>query len=114
MRNSILRLMLSVAIAAGMIAIVPQANAWQNAAPQQGAAAQQQPSGMSQDVQAFSGKIVKQDGQLVLKDSATNTTYPLDDQEKAKQFEGKTVKVTGKLDTGGNLIHVQNIEAPVS
>jgi hypothetical protein len=38
-------------------------------------------------------------------------SYQLDDQEKAKQFEGKQVKVVGKLDLDTNLIHVENIEA---
>jgi hypothetical protein len=34
----------------------------------------------------------------------------LDDQEKAKQFEGKNVKVTGVLEAARSLIHVSNIE----
>jgi len=34
----------------------------------------------------------------------------LDDQDKAKQFEGKSVKVTGTLEAARSLIHVSNIE----
>jgi hypothetical protein len=34
----------------------------------------------------------------------------LDDQEKAKQFEGKNVKVTGVLELAKGLIHVSEIE----
>lgn len=74
--------------------------------------AAQQPQQNDMQPQAagpFSGTIVKEKGKLVLKDSTTNMNYQLDDQEKAKQFEGKQVKVTGKLD--GKVIHVENIEA---
>ena len=53
---------------------------------------------------------MKEKGKLVLKDTAANVSYQLDDQEKAKQFVGKQVRVTGKLDLNTNLIHVDNIE----
>lgn len=36
----------------------------------------------------------------------------LDDQENAKKYEGKQVKVTGTFDTGTNTIHVTDIQAP--
>src|SRR5690349_18820889 len=45
-----------------------------------------------QSMKSFSGKVVKDNGKLVLKD-ASGMTYQLDDQDKAKQFEGKDVKV---------------------
>jgi Protein of unknown function (DUF5818) len=48
-------------------------------------------------------------GKLVLKDMA-GTTYQLDDQQKAKKFAGKEVKVVGSLDTSSNTIHVENID----
>lgn len=71
----------------------------------------QQPNDMQNSAsQPMSGTIVKEKGKLVLKDSATGTSYKLDDQDKAKQFEGKQVKVTGKLDTTTNQIKVENIE----
>jgi hypothetical protein len=49
-------------------------------------------------------------GQYVLLDSITKAMYALDDQDKAKQFEGKAVKVTGTLEATSKLIHVSNIE----
>jgi len=62
------------------------------------------------DVKVFTGKVMQANGQYVLIDSATQITYALDDQEKAKQFEGKAVKVTGTFEASGNLIHISNIE----
>jgi len=62
------------------------------------------------DAQTFNGKITKSGGKFVLKDAATQTTYTLDDQDRAKQYEGKTVKVTGKLDSSSNTIRVASIE----
>ena len=39
-------------------------------------------------------------------------TYQLDDQAKAKKYEGKDVKVNGSYNTEqGNTIHVDSIEA---
>jgi lipopolysaccharide export system protein LptA len=60
--------------------------------------------------QTFSGKIVKSKGGLALKDEATNTTYKLDNEDQAKQYAGKSVKVTGTMDPATNTIHVANIE----
>ena len=62
------------------------------------------------EVKFFIGKISKIDQKLVLEDAITDTSYQLDDQKKAKQFEGKIVRVTGTLDAQNNLIHVQAIE----
>lgn len=58
----------------------------------------------------FTGKVMEAKGQFVLMDAATKTTYALDDQDKAKPFNGKTVKVTGTLETASNTIHISNIE----
>jgi Protein of unknown function (DUF5818) len=58
----------------------------------------------------FMGTILKNGESFVLSDSATKTRYTLDDPRKARPFEGKTVKVTGTLDTASNLIHVQAIQ----
>jgi hypothetical protein len=60
-------------------------------------------------VQRFTGTIVKTDGVYVLKVSSTNE-YQLDDQEKAKQYEGKQVTVRSTLDAKGSSLHVINIE----
>jgi uncharacterized protein YdeI (BOF family) len=100
-------------VLAGLVAFGPQLNA-QN--PDSQPTAQQQPSAQAEPSQpmaakAFSGKIVKEGDTLVLKDTTTNMTYQLDDQQKAKQYVGKQVKVTGSLDSSGNTIHVENIEA---
>jgi hypothetical protein len=60
--------------------------------------------------QTFTGRIAHTDGKFVLQDSSDNGTFLLDDQEKAKEFNGKNVKVTGTLDPNNNLIHVVDIE----
>ena len=59
--------------------------------------------------QTFSGTISKEGDNYVLKVSDT-TSYKLDDQSQAKQFEGQKVRVIGALDSATNLIHVQKIE----
>jgi len=64
--------------------------------------------------QTFTGKIVKSKGGLALKDEASNTTYKLDNEDQAKQYAGKSVKVTGTMDTATNTIHVANIEMAVA
>lgn len=56
------------------------------------------------------GTIVKDGSDLVLKDTS-GKTYRLDPPDKAEPFEGKSVKVTGKLDADANLLHVESIEA---
>jgi hypothetical protein len=70
------------------------------------------PTAMSKasESQTFTGKVAKSGSKLVLKDTASKATYALDDQDKAKQFEGQTVKVTGTLDSQTNTIRVANIE----
>ena len=73
-------------------------------------AAQQQNEVQTQAAKFFNGTIVKEKGKLVLKDTVANVSYQLDDQDRAKQFEGKQVKVSGKLDMNANLIHVESIE----
>ena len=66
--------------------------------------------------QTFMGTIGKSKDNLVLKsgyatkDPNAKTTYKLDDQEKAQQYVGKNVKITGTLDASTNTIHVSDIE----
>jgi hypothetical protein len=62
--------------------------------------------------QSFTGTISKEGDTYVLKVSDTSS-YKLDDQDKAKEYDGKRVAVFGVLDTNSNLIRVQKIE-PVS
>ena len=59
--------------------------------------------------QSFTGTISKEGDTYVLKVSDTSS-YKLDDQDKAKEYEGKRVAVFGTLDTNSNLIRVQKIE----
>jgi hypothetical protein len=65
-----------------------------------------------QKTQTFMGKIVKIDnGQFaLLTDEQAGKGVFLDDQDKAKEFEGKNVKVTGVLDMAKKIVHVTNIE----
>ena len=64
-----------------------------------------------QSARSFEGKIAKSGDQLVLQDSASQTSYKLDDQDKAKQFEGKNVKVMATMDAASNTLHVVDITA---
>ncbi|MGB6742661.1 MAG: DUF5818 domain-containing protein [Terracidiphilus sp.] len=73
--------------------------------PQQG---QQQQPDQSKSA-TFTGTIVKDGEQYSLRDSS-GQVYKLDDPDRAKPFEGKTVKVTGQLDEQAKVIHVENIE----
>jgi len=112
MKKVLVRLAAVLTFAAGMAALSVPANAQQPARDSQQPSATQQPNDMqTQDAKPFNGTIVKEKGKFVLKDTTTKMSYQLDDQDKAKQFEGKQVKVTGKLDLDSNLIHVENIEA---
>jgi len=61
----------------------------------------------------FTGTVVKDGEQYVLRDSSGGV-YKLDDSSRAQAFEGKTVKVTGKLDADSKMIHVDSIQALAS
>jgi hypothetical protein len=84
-----------------------------SAVAQQDAPQPQNDPGKTSEVKVFTGKVMQSNGQYVLMDSITQATYALDDQDKAKQFEGKAVKVTGTLETTSKLIRVSNIEPVV-
>jgi hypothetical protein len=83
------------------------------ASAQQIKPANQTPSAAAQDnaptAHTVTGSISKDGDTYVLKVSDT-TSYKLDDQEKAKQFYGQKVRVTGEVDLNTNQIHVQKIE----
>lgn len=66
--------------------------------------AQQQQSA----TQTFTGTVVKNDGTYVLK--AADGAYQLADQDRAKQYEGKRVKVVGTLEATGSTLHIISIE----
>jgi hypothetical protein len=63
------------------------------------------------ETKTFSGKIVKAGNMLVLSDAEGKTTYKLDDQQKAKAFVNKDVKVTGVLDDSTGMIRVTAIDS---
>jgi len=68
----------------------------------------QDSSEASQGVRVFIGSIGQGKDGYVLR--AADKEYKLDDQAKAKEFNGKQVKVQGNLDHDKNVIHVQKIE----
>jgi Protein of unknown function (DUF5818) len=108
--TSILGLVLSVGSVGAMHA---QNAAPQSAAPQSDQQTQQdssQESTKQQDAKAFTGMIVKDGSNLVLKDMTSNTAYKVDDEKKVKDYIGKIVKITGTLDQSRNVIQVESIE----
>jgi uncharacterized protein YdeI (BOF family) len=62
----------------------------------------------TQTQNAFSGMVVKAGEHYVLK--TDKMTYQLDDETKAKQFEGKQVTVNGTLDKSTGVIRVTDIQ----
>lgn len=92
----------------------------EEAAPQSGEASPQSPASedkspvSAEDGQArvFMGVINQGQGGLVLK--AGDVEYKLDNQDEAKKFDQKNVKVMGVLDRQSNIIKVTSIEASPS
>jgi hypothetical protein len=120
MKNFLLRFLLATAATVLTFALSPSLHA-QLANQDPTPAATQQPqqneaqmpsSGdtTTQDAKTFSGRIVKENGDLVLMDPVTKVSYKLSDPTKAKPYIGKQVKVTGKLDMSSNTINVERIE----
>lgn len=62
-----------------------------------------------QSARSFDGRIVRSGDQLILQDGASRTSYKLDDQTKAKEYEGKGVKVMAIMDPTSNTLHVIDI-----
>ena len=83
------------------------------APPSQTAPDQATPNQDQAKTTTFTGVIVKNGEQYVLRDSS-GSVYKLDDSSRAQTFEGKTVKVTGKLDPDSKMIHVDSIQALAS
>ena len=63
----------------------------------------------TQNTLAFTGRLVKVKGQILLKDPVTKMNYQLNNALKAKPFIGKQVKVVGKLNLNSNVIYVDSI-----
>jgi hypothetical protein len=124
MKKFVLHFSLATAVTLLTLAIAPSMYAQQSdqdpapATPQRQAAAQEQNEAQmpqsgdatTHEAKAFSGRIAKENGELVLQDSVTKVSYKLDDPTKAEQYVGKQVKVTGKLDMNSNTIQVDDIE----
>src|SRR5580658_4308747 len=121
MRNSIFTLqgamsLLAVAILVGYAAEALQpapersgAIYAQDAAPAPQTPGQAAPGQSTAQSSTFMGTIVKDGSELVLR-ASSGDVYRLDTPEKAQKFEGKPVKVTGKLEESAKLIHVEAIE----
>ena len=58
------------------------------------------------DSQTFSGTVVKSGDKYMLKDDS-GKSYDIDHQDEVKKFEGKRVRVQGKLDETGTKIQVK-------
>ncbi len=69
-----------------------------------------QNSDQSSTQKTFTGTITKAGDKLVLTDTASKTSYQLDDQQKAQSFLNKNVKVTGVLDASSGTIRVTSID----
>jgi hypothetical protein len=103
---------LALALAAVLCAFTPGLAAQSSDNAQQQGQQQQAP----QENKTFTGTIQKlPSGQYALVTGQTPegklAGHFLDDQENAKKYEGKQVKVTGTFDQASNTIHVTNIEA---
>lgn len=57
----------------------------------------------------FTGRIISLQGVCVLKDSHSRVLYQLDDQQEAHSYQGKTVTVTGMLESASQTILVESI-----
>ncbi|HZQ94443.1 MAG TPA: DUF5818 domain-containing protein [Candidatus Sulfotelmatobacter sp.] len=62
-----------------------------------------------QSARSFHGRILRVGRQFVLRETSAHTSYSLDDQKKAGQYEGKRVKVMATMDPTSNTLHVIDI-----
>jgi hypothetical protein len=74
--------------------------------PGHSASSQAQPRASRQSI---TGIIVRRGEKWVL-EAGDNTTYQLDDQIKARQYQDKPVKIVGRLDADSNTLHIESIE----
>jgi Protein of unknown function (DUF5818) len=68
-----------------------------------------EPAAQETEAQTFKGQIVNHEGKYALH-SEDGKTYQLDNQDKAKDFDGKKVTITGSLDEENMMIRVSEIE----
>jgi hypothetical protein len=62
------------------------------------------------EAKTYSGTILKSGENFVLSESGTESMYLLDNQDMARPYEGKNVKITGTIDGANNLIHIETIQ----
>jgi hypothetical protein len=55
---------------------------------------------------SYSGKITEKFGRFYLEDQGKRTSFQLQNTWDAKRYVGKTVRITGTLDTEKNILHV--------
>ena len=80
------------------------------APPSQAQPGQAMPNADATKFTTFTGTVMKDGDQYVLRSSSGNT-YRLDDSSRAQTFEGKTVKVWGRFDADSKTIIVDKIQA---
>ena len=73
-------------------------------------ASQAQSQTAAQQPQTFTGTLTQTASGVSLKDSTTNTSYKVDNEDQVKQYVGKDVRITGTLDPSTNTIHVTGID----
>jgi hypothetical protein len=99
----------AVAVMVGLCLVCQSAIA-QNSLSQDRPTAQQPDPNSAAETKTFTGMIVKSGDKLVLADAENGTNFQLDDQQKAQEFVGKKVRVSGVLDIATGMIRVSTIE----
>ena len=107
--RALLQKLPAVAVMVGLCLVCQSAIA-QNSPSQSRPTAQQPDPNSAAAMKTFTGIIVKSGDKLVLADAENGTTFQIDDQQKAQEFVGKKVKVSGVLDTATGMIRVSAIE----
>jgi Protein of unknown function (DUF5818) len=69
----------------------------------------QKPEPLRPAVRTFTGTIVNDRGKYVLK-ITSGSAYQLDDQQKARQYDGREVKLVGTQDENQRSVNVVSIE----
>jgi hypothetical protein len=104
--------LLTISTFAGMLSLASGLTAQQipSTAPSQpGTQQETDATSPHQSARSFEGRIAKSGHQFVLLDRAAQTMYKLDDQEKARKYEGKNVKVMAIMDNNTNVLRVIDI-----
>ncbi|HET9409851.1 MAG TPA: DUF5818 domain-containing protein [Candidatus Sulfotelmatobacter sp.] len=70
---------------------------------------QREPDAQQAVSRTFTGTIAKIEGKYVIQTS-DGTAYPIDDQDKARPYEGKRVRVVGNVDRATGIVHISSIE----